>query len=217
MQAGELDTAQQFYFKVRDFLGQNDFSQFDTTNEMRSAVNAGLRAVAVDIGVMGHDTVTVSSASTFLYTLNTNFMERGLAHLPYKVFVITNNTKKIRGLPRVDHTLFGMTDLGTSGDIYGPEIAGWDIAGDRFWIYPAKVGDKIYIEGPIEATPHDTSLSIEAVIPESDRYAVVYYAVSLLARSRPSERYQALADFYFGLYQNHVANRREQPALEAAQ
>jgi hypothetical protein len=203
-QAGDLDTAQQFYFKVRDLLGQNDFTQFDTTDEVRSAVNAGLRAVSVDIGIVGHDTVTIV-ANTFNYALQSNFMDKGLAHLPYKVFRITGDGTRIIGVSDLSSEQFSVSSAGT-GQGFGPEVAGYSISGTRFWICPAAPpGDKLYIEGPINPTPHDSSTQVESVVPECDRWAVVYYAVELLARSRGNI---ALADKMQEKYMAHVAARQ---------
>jgi len=205
VQAGELDTAQQFYFKVRDCLGQIEWApdgSFDTLNDMRTAVNAGLRAVATHIGIVGRDTVTIV-ANTFFYELNSNYMEKGLAILPYKVFRITNDGAQIVGLSELPSEQFFVSVGGE-----GPQNAGYTISGTRLWICPAAPPrDKIYIEGPINAVPHDSSTQLETTVPEGDRWAVVYYAVSILARARPSAENIALADYYASLWDKHVAAR----------
>lgn len=205
VQAGELDTAQQFYFQIRDRLGQIEFApdgQFDTLNDMRGAVNAGLRAVATHIGIVGRETVTIVE-NTFYYDLTTNFISKGLAILPYKVFRITNDGTQIIGLSYLPPEQFFVSVGGE-----GPQNAGYTISGTRLWICPAAPPrDKIYVEGPINAVPHDSSLAIEATVPEGDRWAVVYYAVSILARARPSAENIALADYYASLWDKHVAAR----------
>ena len=198
-----MDTAQQFYFKVRDCLGEVSFANIDTTDDMRMAVNAGLRAVATQIGVVGHDTVKIV-ANTFNYALQSNYMEKGLAILPYKVFRITGDGTRIIGVPEIPSERFFVGQEVT----IGPGVAGYTISGDRLWICPAEApGEKIYIEGPINATPHDSSTQVETVIPEADRWAVVYYAVSILARARPTAENIALADYYALLWDKHVAAR----------
>jgi hypothetical protein len=201
--AGDLDTAQQFYFKVRDCLGEVNFTNIDTLEEVRSAVNAGLWAVSTQIGVVGYDTVTIV-ANTFFYALNDNYMEKGLPHLPFKVKRITGDGTQVIGISEIPSAQF-FVGLGTT---IGPGVAGYSISGNRFWICPAEApGDKIYIEGPINATPHNSSTQVESVIPEADRWAVVYYAVSILARARPSPENIALADYYALLWDKHVAAR----------
>jgi len=206
--AGELDTSSQFYFKVRDLLGETSFAQYDTTDDIRTAVNAGLRAVSVDIGIVGYDTITIS-ANTFSYALNDNFMEKGLPFLPFRVFLMSNDGQKIHGLSQIDSRLFGVTATGSSQEVYGPQVAGYCISGNRLWIYPAAPpGGKIYLEGPIEATPFGVAGGLETVVPETDRIAVVYYAAMLMATSRPTVENNAIAQRYWELYSRHVENRR---------
>jgi len=205
--AQELDTASQFWYKVRDFLGETDFSQYDTTNEVKSAINAGLRQVALDIPVI--DTAVVSiAANTFYYALPSSFIQNGLPGAPFSIWRVSNDGSQISGVSIVDPKYFGITAGGTSPDVYGPFIAGAAIKKQYIWIYPAgPVTDKLHIYGPVDATPHSHGASLETTIPETDRIAAVYWAVAILAESR---REYALADRYMARYDRHVANRKQE-------
>ncbi len=206
-QAQELDTAQQFYFKVRDFMGEVNFAQIDTTDEVRSAVNAGLRAVAMEIGITGRDTITLVSG-TYFYSLQSNYMADGLPHKPLKVIRVSADGQSAYEMREVEPGSYGFTSSQSALSTIGPEAAGYSFVGNRIWITPPHPGgDKIHIEGPISAVPHDTSLSIEATVPEDDRMAVVYFAISILAHARVKPQ---MAAFYYGLWQTHVATRRGQ-------
>jgi len=201
--AQEIDSSGQVYQRVRDLLGQTDYSQFDTTGEMFSAVMAGKRAVAMDIGIVGYDTITIV-AGTYNYTLNSNFMDRGLVKFPYRVTRITADGGKsydVKPLPDG----YGVTAAGTSGEFTGPEISGWAISGNRLWISPANPdGDKLYVEGPADATGVVSAGFTMTDISEADRMAVVHFAVALLAASRNNFE---LANIHKTIYDSYVRAR----------
>lgn len=210
-EAQELDTARQYWFKVRDFLGEVNFNQYDTTDDIRSAVNAGRRAVANEIGVIGFDTVTIV-ADQYIYTLNTNFKPKGLPSIPYRAKYISPDGKTIRGLKITSSEEFNTTDAGTAGDAAVTDVVGCDISGNRLWIYPsAQAGGKIYLEGPIDVCTfghggvyEDDSAN---VIPHSDRMAVVHYAVHVMAASRKEPEMVELARIHKVLYDAYVLSR----------
>lgn len=205
-QAQDLDTVLNVWQLTQRYLGQIDYSVYDTT-DLRLAINDGIRRVACDIGVVGYDTITIVG-ETYFYALNTNFIPKGLAAIPYNVFRVSADGDIISGLKEAKSDEFGISPTGTT--IYGPstEVVGYVISGTRIWIYPASpAGDKIYVEGPIYPGPLYGASTVQTAVntvPDVDRTAVVYWAVSQLARQKGND---ALAADFLSKYINHVASR----------
>lgn len=194
--AGDLDSAKQFLNCVHDRLGYaaspRTWTQIDSTTDALTALNSAIRSVAVDMGVVGHDTITVV-ANTYFYALVSTYMDKELPHLPLQVF-LKPVEGDLKGLWRAKSRQFGEAPGVTAGWVYA-------LAGDRIWIYPAgEDGDKVFIEGPLEGTTFSHGGSTTN-ISEEDKIAVIYRAVALLARGK--ERH-LLADYYEGLYDKHL-------------
>lgn len=192
-----MDTAGSFLNQIHDRMGftgsSRKWTQISYTLDALTACNAAIRSVAVDLGVVGHDTITVVQDTKF-YSLVSTYMDKELPHLPLQVFrESANGVDLVRLLPG------GPSEFGSSPKTGGARF--YTLAGDRLWIYPAgEDADKIYIEGPLEGTTFTNGASTTN-ISEEDKIAVVYRAVALLARGKERHR---LADYYEDLYTRHI-------------
>lgn len=178
-------------------MGYTDFTQIDTSNEVKRAVNAGLRKVAAEIPFAVRDTITLS-AGTSVYDLNVNFMESGDDAFPFKVWRVTADGDYLYGLARKQVNEFTIP-------LAYMDAVEYDLLDSSIIINPpTPTGDKIYVEGRGDCTPISHGGSSLNPIPKADRIAVVYWTVALLSRARERD---GLAAFYENAYELHRARR----------
>jgi hypothetical protein len=163
------------------------WAAFDSLIDVMPAVNVGIRKVAVDIGVVAFDTITIVDG-TFFYTLNSDFMDNGTSRLPYQVYRISSEGGSIQGLREVDAKDFSTTQTGTTVGSPTTQAIGYGVRGNRFWLYPAgDAGDKVYIHGPADGIDLDTFSDTTNIYSE-DREAVCVFAAYVLCHSRADVR-----------------------------
>jgi len=190
-------------------LGEVDFVNIDTSNEVKLALNAGLRAVETDIPFTVADTLTVA-AGTFAYTLNDNF-RRPVDGMPsgYRVVMVyRRGTTNIFGVPEANIGEYGRVPF-TAG-----LVASFSIQGATLWVSSdSPVGALLYVYGPGAGTSVSHGGSTLSGLPEvADRWAAVYWAAARLARSR--ERHDLSVDL-LSQYLRIVSARTGQPGVGA--
>ncbi len=158
------------------------------------AVNAGVRQVAINIGITAYDTLTIVDG-TFFYTLNDNFMANEMSHMPLKAWVVSSDGTQIYGLTRGLPSTFGepLTTFASK----------FNLSGDRLWIYPAApAGASVYVEGPADATTMAHGAATTNV-DEADKMAVCYWAAYIIGVGISHPQTQS----FLGAYIDHVKQR----------
>lgn len=136
------------------------------------AVNSCIRKLAAHMGIIGHDTLTISSG-TFLYELNANFMEDEIQSKKIKGFAVDSTTNTIYQLLR-----------GSVGEISNfveaPGIIKFDLTGDRLWLNNDNlIAGPLYIEGPVAGLTM-TDGADTTNVHDQDRSAVCDCATALM-------------------------------------
>lgn len=163
-----------------------------------AAVNAGVRQVAINIGITAYDTITIVDG-TFFYTLNSNFIANEMPHMPLKVWVVSSDGTEIYGLTR------GLPS--TFGEPLTPFASKFNLSGDRLWIYPAApAGASVYVEGPGDATVMQHG-GATTNVDEADKMAVCYWAAYIIALSIVDLQTQSKPQGFLNSYIDHVKQR----------
>ena len=192
-----MRTAQELGFTSTHLGGSDNQKPFDTTGMLRAAVNDALRDVAAHVGIMGYDTITVTS-NTYVYTLNDSLIEGGLRHMPVTAMRVSANGKRLFGMVEAPADQFGV--LVTSVP-FGAKM--FRIEGNQFWINDARpAGDKIYVYAPVRARMLMDYTDVPNVNQE-DRSAVVYRAAEILGDTMGSSLARANGD----RFRAHVLRR----------
>ena len=199
--AGDLDSAYQFWQVTNVQLGHSTIAARDTcvdsVGTLIAAVNSCIRKWAANPGITGYDTLTVV-AGTFVYTLNSNFMEDGIGTLPFKVFGVSADGNTVYGLVRGE-----VQEISNYAE---PDVATarFDVTGDQVWLSSAqRDGDKLYLSGPVVGLTMTDGADTTNVF-DQDRAAICdcAAAVILTELERPDK-----ARFYWERYLEHVRAR----------
>lgn len=213
--AQELDTAIQAFRECAVLMGQMTTSgptyfNIDTTYDLRVALNSGIRQVSVDIPWRVRDSVTITSGVAE-YAMDPQFIESADFSYPFDVWRVTPDGRYIYGLKR--NSIAEFTTPTGAGDAFEYAIMDSSIV-----LNPADPNAaKVHIEGrgqPATMITHSKILFANVGIPRTDRKAVVYWAVYVLASARQN---WDLAARYLAIYNQFVARRTGRPQTEAPQ
>lgn len=195
--AGDLDQAYDYYQVVHHLLGRDSViavTDTATTGVLTMAVNAGVRQVAINIGITTRQTITIVD-TTYFYTLDAGFIANEMPHMPLKVWIISSDNTEIYGLTRGLPSSFGEPVTAFASK--------FNLSGDRLWIYPAApAGASVHVEGPSDAT---TMLHGAATtnVDEADRMAVCYWAAYIIGVGISHPQTQS----FLNAYSDHVKQR----------
>lgn len=198
--AGPLGTASDYVSLVNRYLGATQSSiQYDTAS-VRMALNDGIYRVAHDIGIRGHDTLTLVKG-TYDYSMDTIFIPGGTKAMPTEVFIQVRDGTKRHGLHRVGVPAYD-GEASSNNPVMASEFA---LDGKILTISPP-VPDSAYIiiRGPINPTWFTNAGASTTNIYTGDAYAVVYWACCTLSQSRGN---MGASASWFQKYMNHVASR----------
>ena len=136
-------------------FGSSNTAVLDTSNEVKYFLNAGGRQVVIDWPYMAEDTITIV-ANTFVYALNSNFMQDSLAWKRYIIFGISRAGDKIYNVPLCPVGNFNITEGAPPGI-----VAGAQVVNRTLFIFPAApAGDKLYVFGLGDWVPVTSAVSL---------------------------------------------------------
>ena len=158
----------------------NQNAQYDTSLEVASALNLGLRQVAADMPWTIFDTIALTS-NTWDYTISSSFTFDGHPDLPFAAMRISSAHDP------VGVTWSPVAEYGNVPFTQGV-LSRFNIKGRRMTMNTMGVqGQSIVLEGPGDPTPVDSGLSLLTSVPEDRLPAAVLFAVSILAFDRSDQ------------------------------
>lgn len=167
---------------------------------MKNFLNAGGRQVVIDWPYVAEDTITIAT-NTFVYTLNSNFMQDSLAWRRYVIFGVSKQGDRIYNVPLKPVAQFDVVPGGPGG------VSGAQVINRTLFIFPAApAGDKLYVYGAGDWVPVTSSASLLTAIPEDRIWGAIFFAAALLLDNRGDSRAQE----YKARYTQHVTARRGQ-------